>query len=200
MNARPTSHPTDETLSSFGLGKLDDRPAEAVSKHLEQCPECRMRVAELPADSFLGRIRDAQEAAHSLLGQSLTGAIRGQTKALAPAPPAASTLPPGLAEHPDYEILRELGRGGMGVVYLAENRFMGHKEVLKVVSGHLINRSGVLDRFFGEIPMRPTSSRRSRVSMCGVPISGRTSPAPPSFWVKTKAAESSLYSSRGLGP
>ena len=68
-----------------------------------------------------------------------------------PAPPPASTLPPGLADHPDYEILRELGQGGMGVVYLAQNKLMGRMEVLKVVSGHLINRRGVLDRFLGEI-------------------------------------------------
>ena len=31
----------------------------------------------------------------------------------------------------------------MGVVYLAQNKLMGRKEVLKVVSGHLINRPGV---------------------------------------------------------
>ncbi len=68
-----------------------------------------------------------------------------------PSPPPASTLPPGLADHPDYEILRELGRGGMGVVYLAENRMMGRKEVLKVVSSHLLNREGVLERFLREI-------------------------------------------------
>ena len=63
----------------------------------------------------------------------------------------AGTLPPDLADHPDYEIVRELGRGGMGVVYLAHNRLMGRDEVLKVVSKHLIERKGVLERFSREI-------------------------------------------------
>ena len=39
----------------------------------------------------------------------------------------------------------------MGTVYLAKNRLMGRHEVLKVVSSHLMNRRGVLDRFLGEI-------------------------------------------------
>ena len=63
----------------------------------------------------------------------------------------AGTLPPDLADHPDYQVVRELGRGGMGVVYLAHNRLMGRDEVLKVVSKHLIERKGVLERFSREI-------------------------------------------------
>ena len=39
----------------------------------------------------------------------------------------------------------------MGVVYLAQNKLMGRKEVLKVVGSQVINRRGVLDRFLGEI-------------------------------------------------
>jgi len=60
MDAHPVSHPTDQTLSSYGLGKLDNDSADAVHKHLEQCPTCRNRVAELSPDTFLGRLRDAQ--------------------------------------------------------------------------------------------------------------------------------------------
>jgi serine/threonine protein kinase len=61
------------------------------------------------------------------------------------------SIPPELAGHPDYEVLGELGRGGMGLVYLAENKLMARREVLKVVSQDLMERRGVLDRFLREI-------------------------------------------------
>ena len=43
--AAPTAHPSDQTLQSYGLGKLDDLLAEAVVKHLKECDSCRRRVA-----------------------------------------------------------------------------------------------------------------------------------------------------------
>jgi serine/threonine protein kinase len=153
MGATAAVHPTDEALQAYGLGKLDDALAESVNKHVESCSDCQRRVAELSSDSFLGRLRDAEgrpdspaPVKSSTDGLSMLAAGSGL-----PAPPPASTLPPGLADHPDYEITRELGRGGMGVVYLARNKIMGRTEVLKVVSGHLINRRGVVDRFLAEI-------------------------------------------------
>jgi len=54
MESPASIHPADETLVSYGLGKLDDTLAEAVNKHLEQCVPCRRRVAELSSDSFVG--------------------------------------------------------------------------------------------------------------------------------------------------
>ncbi len=151
MDTNSSPHPSDRTLKSYSLGKLDDVSAQAVNKHLERCAPCRTRAAEASPDSFLERVREAQvHAGVSTSEKSAPGVQREKgTKVLAP--PPAATLPPGLADHAEYEIKGELGRGGMGVVYLAHNTMMGRDEVLKVMGRHIMERPGVLDRFLREI-------------------------------------------------
>jgi hypothetical protein len=153
MSTAGSRHPNDQALRSYGLGKLDDATAESVSKHLESCSECQSRVAAMSSDSFLDLIRDAQEhAARTAMGWADRAASHPE-RGPAPdgSPPPVTTMPPGLADHPDYEVIKELGRGGMGVVYLAHNRLMGRNEVLKVMSQHIMERPGVLARFMAEI-------------------------------------------------
>ena len=74
-------------------------------------------------------------------------------KVLSAAPPIApaSSMPVGLGELPDYAIKKELGRGGMGVVYLAHNTLLGRDKVLKVMGREIIGRPGLLDRFLREM-------------------------------------------------
>src|SRR4051794_9988176 len=117
MGAIAAVHPTDQILQSYGLGKLDDASSVSVSKHLEGCDSCQRRVAELSSDDFLGRLRNAQikpDKSATSWSPSAASSTEGTPSPVVP-PPPADTLPPELVDHPDYEIVRELGRGGMGV-------------------------------------------------------------------------------------
>ncbi|MCA9192660.1 MAG: serine/threonine protein kinase [Planctomycetales bacterium] len=60
-------------------------------------------------------------------------------------------LPPELAEHREYQIVKMLGRGGMGVVYLAKHIPMDRLEVLKVLNERLLGHQGAKQRFQNEI-------------------------------------------------
>jgi serine/threonine protein kinase len=151
VEAASSGHPSQNDLSAFGLGKLDAAAADAISGHLGQCAHCRAQVAELSDDSFLGRIRAARGPDATMSGQSEFHERDGDGDANSARPPAPETLPPELLDHPDWEVIRELGRGGMGVVYVAKNKLTGRLEVLKVVGRHLIERPGVADRFLREI-------------------------------------------------
>ena len=77
----------------------------------------------------------------------MAGALRAMPLLAAPPVPAELL---GLAQ---YTEVRELGRGGMGVVYVARNADMGRLEALKVMQRASLGRagSGAVERFLREI-------------------------------------------------
>jgi serine/threonine protein kinase len=54
---------------------------------------------------------------------------------------------PALKQLGDYRILREIGRGGMGVVYEAEQQALGRRVALKVLPPHALNDAQQVRRF-----------------------------------------------------
>ncbi len=71
-------------------------------------------------------------------------------KASAPSAPLKD-LPPDLANYSKYRFLRELGRGGMGVVYQAEQTVMGRSVAIKVINPSVLDHPDALPRFQGEV-------------------------------------------------
>jgi serine/threonine protein kinase len=108
--------------------------------YLRRFPDYRQVVTAV----FAGGLAGTEPSAGAGRSRSLTEATAADR-----GPPRS--LPPELANHPDYQIIRRLGRGGMGMVYLAHNRILGRDEVLKVIAREIIEVPGVLDRFQREI-------------------------------------------------
>src|SRR5262245_59950932 len=135
VSATVSAHPPESTLAAFALGKLDATTAKSVRAHLDTCQACRTVVEQTPN----GATPPRQAAV-----------TRGDVSA--PVPPIdAAELPPALRTHARYRILRQLGRGGMGVVYQAEHTVMERLVELKVVGRQLVDNAEALERFNREV-------------------------------------------------
>ncbi len=100
--------------------------------------------------SFVQRLRAARPPAGTVV-EALTPAETASSGPSTAPSLASSTVLPELRDHPQYEVLRELGRGGMGVVYLSRNKLMDRPEVLKVVNKQILDQPETAERFLREI-------------------------------------------------
>lgn len=73
-----------------------------------------------------------------------------------------------------YRIIRELGRGGMGVVYLAEDARLKREVALKVLYDHLNKQSSFAERFQEEARSVSTLHHPNIVCVHGLEVEGDT--------------------------
>jgi serine/threonine protein kinase len=153
MNAPAAAHPSLESLTAYGLGKADEETIETVHRHLETCEACRRIVEGLSADGLVAGLRAANNLGATPTPDKSLGGLKRTTFR----PPdsngglATGSSVPEANDQQKYEIVRELGGGGMDVVYLVRNIELNRHEALKVMRENLVVAPAAVERFRQEI-------------------------------------------------
>jgi serine/threonine protein kinase len=140
-----------ERLAEEFAARLRRGERPALSEYTAKYPQYAAQIEELfPALVIMEQLKPA--------GGDLSGPSGG---------PTAEEVPP-LECLGDYRILREVGRGGMGVVYEAEQQALGRRVALKVLPRKLLADSKHRRRFEREARLAAKLHHTNIVPVFGV--------------------------------
>lgn len=150
-----TSCPSADELQSLSSGRLADERSDELLEHIRACESCRSKLETIAdeEDSLIAALRapdalapfDAEPDCRLAVAKAL-GALAHASETAAGTDPAH--LPKSIGE---YEVVRPLGRGGMGSVFLARHTKLGREVALKVLASHRLADPRMRERFEAEM-------------------------------------------------
>jgi serine/threonine protein kinase/WD40 repeat protein len=120
-------------LEAYLLGELPKRIARLVAEHLKHCASCEAvaRKLDLAIDPTIHALRQSVRSTRNLGSDVTPNSYYPATATCkAPLPPAGDFTAVRIA---GYQVLGELGRGGMSVVYKARQRRPSRLVALKMI-------------------------------------------------------------------
>ncbi len=131
---------------------------------------CRWRAGQRPSvDEYANRYPELADEIRSVLGAVvMMEQFKPQREDDTPAPPNETSAPRLPERVGEFRIVREIGRGGMGVVYEAHEEALGRRVAIKVMPGHLLGDEKLRSRFRREAQAAARLHHTSIVPVFGV--------------------------------
>ncbi|MBN9119526.1 MAG: protein kinase [Planctomycetes bacterium] len=143
--------PADTELAEFLNDALAADRVGLVGGHVDSCPRCQARLDRL-TDQTSGAVARYKELSSRAIPDARSGAgsVSGtDTHVLGKPPPSPSKLI-GLPRVRGFEVVGEIGRGGMGVVYKARHLRLNRLVALKMILAGSAADSRNVQRFLFE--------------------------------------------------